>query len=69
MTALLFIVAILGWLVATVLFISVMMMLLALGATQNLEPDDEELSMDQINKGTRTLLWSPHKEKEIPFGD
>lgn len=69
MTALLVVVAVLGWLVATILFITVMMMLLALGATQNLEPDAEELSMDQINKGSRTLLWSPYKEKEIPFGD
>lgn len=69
MTALLVVLAVLGWLVAAVLFITVMIMILAFGAVQDLESVKKQLSMDQINKGTRTLLWSPHKEKEIPFGD
>lgn len=69
MTALLVVVAVLGWLVATILFITVMMMILAFGAAQDLESAKKELSMDQINKGSRTLFWSPYKEKEIPFGD
>jgi len=47
----------------------IILLSVALGAAEELDFKAGQPSIDKNNKGSRTLLWSPIKEKEIPFGD
>lgn len=69
MTFFLALMAIFGWLAAFIMFGILVILSVALGATHDLEPVAKEHSIDKNNKGTRTIVWSSNKEKEIPFGD
>lgn len=68
MTLFLLLMAIFGWLAAFICMAIVIVVSMAMGAHDELVKEEIKNTIEQAKK-TRTLLWSPIKEKEIPFGD
>lgn len=68
MTLFLILIAVFGVLSSLVLFSILILVIMAMGAQQ--EMHKQELA-DTIKKSTKqnTFLWSVKREKEIPFGD
>jgi uncharacterized membrane protein YraQ (UPF0718 family) len=68
MTLFLLLMAIFGWLAAFICMAIVIIVAMAMGAHEELMKEQIKNTIEQTKK-TRTLMWSPNKEKEIPFGD
>jgi sensor histidine kinase regulating citrate/malate metabolism len=68
MTLFLILIAVFGVLSSLILFSILIIVMMAMGAQQ--EMHKQELQ-DTIMKSTKqtTFLWSPKRGKEIPFGD
>jgi uncharacterized membrane protein YraQ (UPF0718 family) len=68
MTLFLILMAVFGWLAAFICMAIVIVISMAMGAHDELMKEQMKNTIEQAKK-TRTFMWSPTKEKEIPFGD
>lgn len=68
MTLFLALMAIFGWLAAFICMSIVIVLSVAMGAQEELMKEETKNTIQQSTKH-RSFMWSPYKEKEIPFGD